>query len=264
MAITTEKIYAAQFIRCGSTFTRELISELYDFNGIINSHFFADKIYKNQKSFCTCRYPEEWYFSQWNYGKQRQRGDIFRLINSRLFRLKHLKRSWNNKTLSKFKIIIGIFLTIRNPESYYEDTTNSFFRFIKLVNSKKFQFIMGEKSYSHNQGHMFTWLCLSSFSNKNNIIDDKDPNNFFYKNSSIDNYIYLHGLKDKLMEILIEAGYTKEQINKSFSKITPNENRTKDSHNIQKYLSEDIMIFLSEKESFIYKLCDDVKPSLLK
>ena len=85
------------------------------------------------------------------------------------------------------------------------------------------------------------------FSNKNNIIDDKDPNNFFYKNSSIDNYIYLHGLKDKLSEILIEAGYTKEQINKTFSKITPNENRTKDNHNIQKYLSEDIMIFLVKR-----------------
>ena len=70
--------------------------------------------------------------------KTKTKGDIFRLINSRLFRLKHLKRSWNNKTLSKFKIIIGIFLTIRNPESYYEDTTNAFFRFIKLVNSKKF------------------------------------------------------------------------------------------------------------------------------
>lgn len=259
MAVSTEKIYAAHFIRCGSTFTTELISELSDFNGIIVSHFFSDEIYKNQLSFCTFRDPEEWYFSQWNYGKQRERGDIFRLINSRLFRLKHLKRSWNNKTLSKLKIFIGFFLRIKNPESYYEDTPQAFFKFIKLLNSKKFNFIMGERYFSHNQGHMFTWLCLSSFSNKRKIIDNKDSTEFFYKNSAIDSYIYLHGLRDKLTETLIEAGYDKKEISESFSKITPNENRTKDSQNIKKYLTEDILIFLGERESFIYGLCKEAK-----
>lgn len=260
MAISTEKIYAAHFIRCGSTFTTELISELDDFNAIVRTHFFADEIYKNQLSFCTIRDPEEWYFSQWNYGKQRQRGDIYRLINSRIFRLKHLKRSWNNKTLSKLKIFIGLFLTIKNPKSYYEDSKYSFYNFIKLLNSKKFNFIMGERSFSHNQGHMFTWLCLSTFSNKNKIVNYKNSFDFFYKNSSIDNFIYLHDLKDKLIELLIEAGYDKKQISKSFSRITPNDNRTKENKNLKKYLYGDILKFLKEKESFIYELCKKEKP----
>ena len=40
-AISTKKIYAAQFAkRCGSTFIREFITELEDFDGLVNTHFF--------------------------------------------------------------------------------------------------------------------------------------------------------------------------------------------------------------------------------
>ena len=111
MPISTEKIYATHFIRCGSTFTTELLSELYDFNGIVYSHFFSDEIYKNQTTVCTYREPTEWYFSQWNYARQRNRGDIYRLINSKIFRLKHFKRSLGvNYCSFRLKILNNILI----------------------------------------------------------------------------------------------------------------------------------------------------------
>ena len=97
MAISTKKIYAAQFIRCCSTFIIEFITELDDFDGLVNTHFFSDKIFKDQTAVCTYREPTEWYFSQWNYARQRHRGEFHRLINSKIFRFgfKSLRSSIN-------------------------------------------------------------------------------------------------------------------------------------------------------------------------
>tara|TARA_B100001057_G_scaffold284216_1_gene284546 strand:- start:2825 stop:3613 length:789 start_codon:yes stop_codon:yes gene_type:complete len=252
MPITTKKIYVAHFIRCGSTFINEFIFELDDFEAAIPSHFFEDKIFKKHICICSYREPEEWYFSQWNYARQRKRGYIYRLIHSRIFRLKHLKASIGRSYLSTFKIFLGIFINIKNPNQYFEE--DSLFNFIKLLNSMDFKKITGFKNFSHNQGAMFDWLCLSSFSNKTKLCDEKDPEKFLQKNSSINHYIYLHGMDKYLFDILEENGYDRAYLEMKLDQITPNRNRTKDNLNIKNYLNNDIINYLEIKETFIHSL----------
>ncbi len=253
MAISTKKIYAAQFIRCGSTFIREFITELDDFDGLVNSHFFSDKIFKDQTAVCTYREPTEWYFSQWNYARQRNRGEFHRLINSKIFRLKHFKRSLRIKYLSSFKIFIGLFLSIENPKQYY-DKKDGFKKFCYLINSKKFKYIMGIRNFHHNQGAMFDWLCLASFSNKRKIQDSQDAGDFLKKNTKINHYIYLHGMDKELTKILNKNGYEKKYLEKTLSKLTPNHNRTKDNLDINQFLDDNINDYVNAVESYINNL----------
>lgn len=257
MATSTKKIYAAQFIRCGSTFTREFLSELDDFVATDSSHYFGDAIYKNQVTFCPIRDPFSWYFSIWNYGRQRHRGDFYRLINSRLFRLKHLKRSWRNNYLSSFKIFIGLFLIIKNPIRYEND--DNFFDFVRLVNSKKFKYILGIKDYGHNQGVMFDWLCLACFSGRAKINTHANAEEFFTKNSMIKNFIPLHNMIEPLFNILVSSGYEEDYLKKTLQKIPLNENRTKFDLNSDDYLHEDLIKYINDKETYINKFHKDIK-----
>lgn len=257
MATSTKKIYAAQFIRCGSTFTRELLSELDDFVATDNSHYFGDAIYKNQITVCPIRDPITWYFSIWNYGRQRHRGDFYRLINSRLFRLKHLKRSWRNNYFSNFKIFVGLFISIKNPHLYEDD--NNFFEFVKLVNSKKFKYILGAKDYKHNQGIMFDWLCLACFSGSRKIYTHKNTKEFFKRNSMIKNFIPLHNMIEPLLNILVYSGYKREYLEKKLRKVPLNNNRTKFDLNIENYIDDEIRNYIYNKESFILKVFQDIK-----
>ena len=96
------------------------IPELNDFDGLVNTHFFSDKIFKNQTAVCTYREPIEWYFSQWNYARQRHRGEFHRLINSKIFRLKHFKRSLRVKYLSSFKIFFIFQYGVHANFCFYE------------------------------------------------------------------------------------------------------------------------------------------------
>lgn len=258
MGTSTKKIYAAQFIRCGSTFTREFLSELDDFVATDNSHYFGDAIYKNQVTICPIRDPITWYFSIWNYGRLRHRGDFYRLINSRIFRLKHLKRSLGVNYLSSFKIFIGLFIVIKNPKQYHKKDTG-FIKFCKFINSKKFKYIMGIKEFSHNQGAMFDWLCLASFSNNKKIKEHNNADDFLFKNTSIDNYIYLHGMDKELINILTENGYEQKYLEETLSKLTPNQNRTKYNLDINQFLDNDIIDYINETEIFINKLVRSIK-----
>ena len=59
--------------------------------------------------------------------------------------------------------------------------------FVKLVNSKKFNYILGIKDYGHSQGIMFDWLCLACFSGRAKINTHANAEEFFSKNSMIKN-----------------------------------------------------------------------------
>ncbi len=69
----TKRLLITNMMRSGSTYLSDLVSCLPDFEKNINHHFFPEKYYDSKRyTICLIRKPVDWYFSQWNYGRERK------------------------------------------------------------------------------------------------------------------------------------------------------------------------------------------------
>lgn len=260
----TKKLIITHMMRSGSTYISDLLSCLPDFENYLHGHFFPEKYYNSKRRYTVCliRRPVDWYFSQWNYGRERKSGDIYRSINSIYYRIRMYEKLKRYEIFDKNEAFYQLF-TLYNKNKIYSNDNESFTNFVKLVSSSDFLKSIGIKKIlsKYGQGVMFGYLCYACFKNKRPSIQN-DVGTFFKKNTSVDELVFLENVDEVLDNILLSLNYTHEEIENA-KIFNSNRNSTLKKYKISDYINSNLIKEINNKEHFINSLCDKAISSRL-